>query len=264
MATRRQKLPPGAKCLPETFQCIRVTDIVLYSSPMHMPVATLVSACLLLIVLLGGSARAADAGPIQQAVAEFLQVQNKGLPGKAHSTIGTFNATSLAAGCRNIDVSMDATARPWGRTHVKVRCAEGATWSLYVPVQIHVTVDYLVSARPLRAGQLIAEADITRREGDLAELPADVLMDPAQALGQSANVSLPANRPLRAAMLNQPLVVRQGQNVKVVATGTGFQVSSEGRALNNAASGQVVQVRISSGEVVRGVARRDGTVGVAN
>jgi flagella basal body P-ring formation protein FlgA len=159
---------------------------------------------------------------------------------------------------------MDATARPWGRTHVKVRCAEGATWSLYVPVQIHVTVDYLVSARPLRAGQLIAEADITRREGDLAELPADVLMDPAQALGQSANVSLPANRPLRATMLSQPLVVRQGQNVKVVATGTGFQVSSEGRALNNAASGQVVQVRLSSGEVVRGVARRDGTVGVAN
>lgn len=231
---------------------------------MRMPVPPLAAHCLLLLVLLGGPARAASVEPIRQAIAEFLQVQNKGLPGKAHSSIGTINAGSLANGCKNIDVAMDAGARPWGRTHVKVRCTEGAAWSMYVPVQIHVTVDYLVSARPLQAGQLIAEADITIRDGDLAGLPADVLMDPAQALGQSANVSLAAFRPLRASMLNQPLVVRQGQNVKVVATGSGFQVSSEGRALNNAATGQIVQVRLSSGEVIRGVARRDGTVGVAN
>jgi flagella basal body P-ring formation protein FlgA len=231
---------------------------------MHMPVAALLSAFFSLFLLIGGAARAADVEPIQRAIAEFLQVQNQSLPGKARSDVGAINAGSLSAGCRNVDVSMDAAARPWGRTHVKVRCTEGATWSLYVPVQIHVAVDYLVSARPLRAGQLIAEADITRRQGDLAELPADVLTDPAQALGQSANVSLPANRPLRAAMLNQPLVVKQGQNVKVVAAGAGFQVSSEGRALNNAAAGQVVQVRLASGEVIRGIARNDGTVGVAN
>ncbi len=237
---------------------------MLYSSPMRMPVAALLSAFFSLFLVIGGAARAADVEPIQRAIADFLQVQNKGLPGKARSDIGTINAGKLSAGCRNFDVSMDAGARPWGRTHVKVRCTEGATWSLYVPVEIHVAVDYLVSARPLRAGQLIAEADITRRQGNLAELPADVLTDPAQALGQSTNVSLTANRPLRAAMLHQPLVVRQGQNVKVVAAGTGFQVSSEGRALNNATTGQVVQVRLASGEVIRGVARSDGTIGVAN
>ncbi|MBP9227150.1 MAG: flagellar basal body P-ring formation protein FlgA [Sulfuritalea sp.] len=231
---------------------------------MRMPVTTLVSTCFPLLLLIAGAARAAEVEPIRRAIAEFLQVQNKGLPGKAHSSIGTINAGRLAAGCRSFDVSIDTGARPWGRTHVKVRCTEGATWSLYVPVQIHVAIDYLASARPLRAGQLIAEADIIRRQGDLAELPADILTDPAQALGQSASVSLPANRPLRAAMLNQPLVIRQGQNIKLVAAGKGFQVSREGRALNNAVPGQVVQVRLASGEIIRGTARSDGTVGLAN
>ena len=75
---------------------------------------------------------------------------------------------------------------------------------------------------------------------------------------------MPANRPLRAAMLNQPLVIRQGQNIKLVAAGKGFQVSREGRALNNAVPGQVVQVRLASGEIIRGTARSDGTVGLAN
>lgn len=202
--------------------------------------------------------------PIQRAIADFLRIQNKGLPGQARYTIGAINAGGLSGGCRNIDVTMDAGARPWGRTHVKVRCTEGATWSLYVPVLINVAVDYLVSARPLRAGQLIAEADIAHRHGDLADLPTGVLTDPVQAIGQSSSVSLPADRPLRADMLRQSVVVKQGQSVKIVSGGAGFQVASEGRALNNAAAGQVVQVRLASGQVLSGIARSDGTIGVSN
>lgn len=236
--------------------------IVLYSSPMRPPAAALFFAFLSMSFLIGAPARAADAEPIQRAVADYLRIQNKGLPGLARYTIGAINVGGLSTGCRNLDVTMDAGAPPWGRTHVKVRCTEGATWNLYVPVQINVAVDYLVSARPLRAGQLIVEADIARRQGDLADLPAGVLTDPAQALGQSSKVSLPADRPLRADMLRQPLVVQQGQSVKVVSGGDGFQVASEGRALNNAALGQVVQVRLASGQVISGIARSDGTIRV--
>lgn len=236
---------------------------LLYSSPMRLPATALLSAVFSIFALLGAPARAADVEPIQRAIADFLRVQNQSLPGPARYSIGAINAGGLSAGCRNIGVTMDAGAPPWGRTHVKVRCTEGAMWSLYVPVQIHVAVDYLVSARSLRAGQLIAEADIARRRGDLADLPVGVLTDPAQALGQSSKVSLPADRPLRADMLRQPLVVKQGQSVKVVSGGASFQVASEGRALNNATIGEVVQVRLASGQVISGIARSDGTIGVA-
>lgn len=229
---------------------------------MHLPATALLAPLFSIFFVIASPVRAADAEPIQRAIADFLRVQNKGLPGQASYRIGAINAGGLPAGCRTIDVTMDAGAPPWGRTHVKARCTEGATWSLYVPVQIHVAVDYLVSARPLRAGQLVAEGDIARRQGDLADLPAGVLTDPAQALGQSSRVSLPADRPLRADMLRQPMVVKQGQTVKLVSGGAGFQVTSEGRALNNAATGEVAQVRLASGQVISGIARNDGTVGV--
>lgn len=208
-------------------------------------------------------ALAADAEPIRRAITNFLDVKSKGLPGQASYGIGAINADALPGGCRNIDVSMNPGVRPWGKTHVNVRCTDGAKWNLFVPVQIRVTADYLVSARPLRAGQLIGEADIARRRGDLADLPADVLTEPAQALGQSSGVSLPVDRPLRADMLRKPLVVTQGQSVKLVSAGVGYQVTSEGRALNNAVAGQVVQVRLASGQVISGIARADGTIGVA-
>ena len=57
----------------------------------------------------------------------------------------------------------------------------------------------------------------------------------------------------------QPAVV-QGQPVKVVSGGPGFQVANDGVALSSAANGQAAQVRLSSGQVVRGIARSGGVV----
>lgn len=228
---------------------------------MHLTIAT--SLCAFLLSL-SSSLRATEVEPIKQAIAEFMDAQKSSLPGKVRYRIGTINSGGLAGGCVGMDVRMDAGARPWGRTHVNVRCTEGAIWNLYVPVEIHVAVDYLVSARPLRAGQPISEADIARLSGDLADLPTGILTDPAQALGQSYRVSLPANRPLRAEMLRPPLVVRQGQSVKIVSEGAGFKVANEGSALNDAAAGQVVQVRLISGKNIRGIAKSDGTISVAH
>jgi len=48
--------------------------------------------------------------------------------------------------------------------------------------------------------------------------------------------------------------------VTVVSRGENFQVSTEGVAMGNAAAGQVVQVRLSSGQVRSGIARPGGVV----
>jgi flagella basal body P-ring formation protein FlgA len=50
--------------------------------------------------------------------------------------------------------------------------------------------------------------------------------------------------------------------VKLVSEGPGFRVSAEGRALGNAADGQLVQVRAPSGQTVSGIARSGGIVEV--
>lgn len=196
---------------------------------------------------------------VRKAVEDYLRVQIKGLPGKGSFTIDSIQTSALPP-CASFNVSTTPGARAWGRSSVSVRCIGGANWSVLVPVKIQVMGHYLVSARPLTSGQLIDAMDLNLQTGDLGELPAGILSDPSQAVGKISRVALPAGRPLRSDMIKAPTVIQQGQSVKVISRGAGFEVSNEGRALNNAVDGQVVQVRLASGQVVSGVASADGSV----
>lgn len=212
------------------------------------------------LAAVASTAAATDESAIRRAIVAHLEQQARGLPGPARHEVGTINATTLAPGCRRITVTTPGGARPWGRIHVQAKCSDGANWSLFVPVDIHVTADYVISARPLRAGQTLVDADVATRRGDLAELPATILTDPRQAVGQISSTALPADRPLRSDLLRKPVVVRQGQSARVISAGSSFQVSSEGKAMGNAVAGQVVQMRMASGQIINGVAQADGTV----
>lgn len=214
---------------------------------------------LLILIVFGPSAVAADSVAIRLAIDDFLGTQIKGLPGKASYSIGAIDADRLPGTCDSFDVSMNAGARPWGKTQVAVNC-RGANWKLWVPVQIRVVADYLVVARPVNAGQTLVEDDVRTQSGELSDLPIGVVTNKSQVVGRSAIAPLVTGRPLRTDMLRLPLVVQQGQNVKIVGTGSGFQVSNEGRALGSAMVGQVVQVRLNSGKIVNGVALSDGAV----
>ncbi|MEG2961858.1 MAG: flagellar basal body P-ring formation chaperone FlgA, partial [Janthinobacterium sp.] len=81
--------------------------------------------------------------------------------------------------------------------------------------------------------------------------------------GASTNISLPPGTPMRLDTLRRKPVVMQGQLVRVVSSGNGFQVASEGRAIGSAGDGQTVQVRTQSGQQISGVARPGGMVEVA-
>ena len=211
---------------------------------------------------LGLPAQAADEEPIRLAIRQFLDRQTRGFAEPARYEIGKMAAGGLATGCRSISVSSPSGHRLWGRTHLQVRCAEGASWSMFVPVEIHVIADYIVIARPVRPGQTITGSDIAVRRGDLAELPPNILTDASQAIGQNAIAALNAEQPLRADHLRKPVVVHQGQSTRVISIGSSFQVAGEGKAMGNAVAGQVVQVRMTSGQTVSGVAQADGSVRV--
>lgn len=219
----------------------------------------------LTFLLLAGSARAyQDPAPVRKAVEDFLRIQTQGLPGQASFEVRSIDEKNKLAPCESFDVSLPPGARAWGRVSVNVRCQMEKGWSLFVPVQIRVVGTYLVTARPLTQGQVVGEADLTTGSGDLASLPDGILTEPDQAVGRSAAQSLPAGRPLRGDMLRQAFAVQQGQTVKVVSRGPGFQVTGgDGRALGNAINGQVVQVRMANGHMVSGIARAGGVVEVS-
>ena len=150
-----------------------------------------------------------------------------------------------------------------GRINVGVRCNGQVQWSIFVPVNVSIISDYQLTARPLLAGQVISADDLTSATGDLGRLPRGLVTDAAQAVGKSLKVALAAGQPLRKDLLVMPSVVLIGQTVKLQIRGNGLSVSSEGRALNNAAEGQIVQVRMNNGQNVSGMARAGGVVELA-
>lgn len=220
-------------------------------------------ALLLTLLLPLGAFAFQDPAPVRKAVEDYLRPQTAGLPGQVSFAIGGLSQNNNLVPCAAFEVSQAPGAKPWGRTTVKVRCAQENGWSIFVPVHIKVAANYLVAARPLAQGQVITDADLGHQTGELSELPNGTLTDPRQAIGRTAAMQIPVGRPMRSDMLRQVLAIQQGQNVKVVSQGAGFQVANEGKALNNAAEGQVAQVRLNNGQIVSGIARGNGQVEIA-
>jgi flagella basal body P-ring formation protein FlgA len=220
--------------------------------------------CLIAALAGGATVTFAQQNPasVKKAIESWLKVQTKDLPGQVSFEIGSIDPGNQLVPCTTFDISRPASAQAWGRTNVQVRCINEANWRIYVPVQIRVRLDYLVSARPIAQGQAVVTEDLTTQLGDLSDLPANILTDPALAIGKAATVAIPTGRPLRADMFKAVTAIRQGQTVKVISRGPGFAVTNEGRALNNATEGQVTQVKLGNGQVVSGIAKSSGTVEV--
>ena len=226
------------------------------------PIACLGKSCasFLLCVLLSLPAHAQNT--LQATLDDYLRTQTQGLPGKVSYSIGQLEARTQLAPCAAFEPFLPAGSRLWGKSTVGVRCLGPATWTIYVPVQVNVAGNYLISARTMPAGYVLGAADVVVRSGDLARLPANVITDPAQAIGRTVKNGFAVGQPLRSDQLMTLWAVQQGQNVKTVSNGPGFSVSSEGKALNNAAAGQLVQVRTNNGQTVSGIARPGGVVEV--
>ncbi len=217
----------------------------------------------LLPALLSATALAQQAPePVERIARAFLEQQALGLPGEVAIEVGHLDPANQLPPCAELIPFLPSGTRAWGQLNVGVRCDSPVTWTAYLPARVAVTGDYLTVARPLRAGQVLGPADIARRRGDLTALPDNTLTDSTQAIGHSTRYAVAQGSALRGDMLRMPAAVRQGQNVQVISGGSGFKVSSEGRALNNAGAGEAVRVRMPNGQVVSGTAAADGTVSV--
>lgn len=233
------------------------------SPPMKTrPTPLLLSATLMLAAAAVPAHGQQSPQPVREAVSAFLERETRGLPGKVEISVGELQARNQLPPCASLEPFLPAGARAWGATNVGVRCDSPVTWTIYLPARVAVMTDYLVTARALMPGQIVSGADVAHRHGDLAAQPANTLTDAAQAVGHHTRYAVAAGQPVRAEMLRIPPAVRQGQTVKVVSKGPGFQVSSEGRALNNAAVGEAVRVRMASGQVVSGTAQAGAIVEV--
>lgn len=204
-----------------------------------------------------------DPAAVRQTVERFLRTQTAGLPGQVSVSVSTPDPRLNLAACAAPEAFLPTGSRAWGKTTVGVRCTAPTPWTLYIQASVAVVADYVVAAAPLAQGQTVSATDLATVKGDLTTLPAGIITDASQAIGRSVTLSLPSGTPLRQDVLRNQPAVQQGQTVRLVSGGPGFQVSSEARALTSASEGQVVQTRTQAGQLISGVAKMGGLVEVA-
>ncbi|AST29392.1 flagellar basal body P-ring formation chaperone FlgA [Ralstonia pseudosolanacearum] len=202
---------------------------------------------------------------IQQQLQSQLDILNGTTDGggsRASVDVGAVDPRVANQPCDQVELMLPPANRLRGRIQVGVRCRSPHAWAAWVPATIQISGTYYVAARQLPPGKTLDMGDLEARTGDLSALPPSVILQPADAVGRVLLTSLAPNQPLRAESLRMPIAVQAGQTVKLVADGGGFQVTSDGRALNQAAVGQVAQVRTANGNVISGIAQSAGVVAV--
>lgn len=216
------------------------------------------------IVLCGSAVSAAaiqNNAEIRNNVASFVERQIASLPGKVSYKIDEIDQRIAMPACNRLEAFLPAGSQFIGRTSIGVRCMEKNGWRIFVPVQIRISMNVLVSSRQLPMGHILQTQDITRQTIEISRTA--VLSDANQALGKVLRYGIAAGQMLREDMLRQPYSVKQGQIVELLVQGDAFSIRSAGAALANASVGQTVNVRSSSGRVVGGIAQSNGIVEIA-
>lgn len=203
-----------------------------------------------------------DLEALRKGAIQFAQQQSAAQPGTVAISTAALDPRLRLPACQSLDFFIPAGNRLWGNSNLGARCNAPSSWTVYIPLTVSITSEVVFAARPLGTGQKITEADILLKNEDITQFASGVITDPRQALGKTATISVAAGYPLRLDMLRAPYVIQQGQSVKILARGQGFQVNAEGKALTNAAAGQIVSVRSGSGQIIKGTAREGGIVEV--
>ena len=218
---------------------------------------------LLLFALYIAAPSAVMANPLNDTISNFIRQQTSNLAGEVSFTIGQIEGENRLPLCNGYQAFFPNGGQQIGNTTVGVRCLMPNNWTVYVPVKIRVVSTYILSSHGLAAGQVLTTNDLHEAKGDIANLPPGIILKREQAIGKTARFSIAAGQALRSEQLMAPLLVRQNQTIRLLIEGPGFKATTEGKALNNASEGQVVQVRTPSGSTIAGIVQADGTASVA-
>jgi flagella basal body P-ring formation protein FlgA len=172
-------------------------------------------------------------------------------PLRMEVSVGTLDSRLRLAPCTHVEPYIPVGMRLWGRTRLGLRCTDGGgRWNVFLPVTIKAFGPAWVLRDNVIAGSLLTAADAVEAEADWAAETSPVVADPALAAGQ----------PVRQSMVKPAQVFAAGAQVRVVASGPGFEVTSDAQAMTPGVVGQMVRLRMENGRITTGIVQDLRTV----
>jgi flagella basal body P-ring formation protein FlgA len=162
-----------------------------------------------------------------------------------------------------LKVSFLSGERLQAQVTVAVGCRAAADWTIYVPVAVQSRIRVWALTAPHVQGARLGPADVTAETRLVSGLAVGYVTDLSQLAHSTLRHPLPAGAVLTSDDLLPDFMVRQGEQVTLIAAADGIQVRAPGLALQDGRLGALVRVQnASSAKVVQGVVEADRVVDV--
>lgn len=219
------------------------------------------SACAALFLGFCSSAQAnppSAAEQVDRAVRQYIQSQVEAYAAEQdwQEQRFTYNSSVLSGGTQDspcsepLRVSGDGLT-PLNRQRLHVSCDTAEHWQVQLSVLVTVSVPAVFSSRVIERGQTIKAEHLKLMPLDVGKAQRGFFHRPEEVVGQGAKRRIRAEQALSPGLLAAPLLVRRGEQVRILAEHDGIAASTLGEALGNGARGAVIRVRnLSSRKVI--------------
>jgi flagella basal body P-ring formation protein FlgA len=162
-----------------------------------------------------------------------------------------------------LEASLLSGARLQAQASIAVGCRQGASWTVYVPVTIASRIQVWALKSPQGQGARLSAGDVVAETRLVSGLAMGYVTDGAELSRSTLRHPLPAGAVLLSQDLLPDFMVRQGEQITMVAAVDGIQVKAAGLALQDGRYGALIRVQnVSSSRVVQGVVAADRVVDV--
>lgn len=201
------------------------------------------------------------AARVEAAAREFLSEQAT-LKGLVEPTFELNLATSTQAltPCKQPVVVQALDTRYLSRMRFSANCPGAEGWPRDWVVRAEVSAKVVVALVDVPANRPLTEADLAQERRKLSDM-ADALPALEAAIGQASKRSLRTGQVVQARFLAQPLLIKRGDSVNILARNGPIEVNMAGEALEPGRRGEVLRVRnVNTGKTIRARVLDSGVV----
>jgi flagella basal body P-ring formation protein FlgA len=185
---------------------------------------------------------------IDQAIEQHLKQQlaqeaaAQGWQGARFTHTRTTTSKDLAS-CRQLPQVASDTNSIMGRQQLTLSCADTTAWKVKVTVETTIFVPAVYAQTVIERGDTISAGQLKVEDLDISKARRGFFHDIDEVTGQGAKRRLRANQLISPNLLAKPLLVRRGQQVKMIANHGGIAAATLGEALEHGEQGEVIRVK---------------------
>lgn len=135
-------------------------------------------------------------------------------------------------------------------TALIVSPADSPTTRLAVQGRVHEVMDIPVLARRFNAGEIVHKGDIDWITMRSDQVNRNILTDATRLIGQEVRRGTGAGQPLRGSEIRSPIIVSKGSTVTMILQTPKMQLTSKGRAMEDASIGDTVSIMNTQSKTV--------------